>query len=253
MRTNRIAVITVFASGLVSAAAVAAPAANELLLSGPVESVDRASSVVTVLGHQISVKDVSSYSPGHIVNVFGSVQSDGSAKLAFVQDTQSYAASGDAVLVVGVVRSVDRTSGRAILDGSSIDYTALLSNVRFLPPTVGDVIRVVGTQPNGRGVVLASQIVSAAGISGGGNALGISGGGNAMGISGGGNAMGISGGGNAMGISGGGHALGISGGGNAMGISGGGHALGISGGGNAMGISGGGNAMGISGGGAPVR
>jgi len=244
MNTKRFAVLVGAAGGFFGAIAYAGPADLQLLLSGPVESVDLDVGSITVLGHQLGVKNAASFLPGHVVNVFGGVQSNGSTSAALVQDTLAYASSGDQVSIVGVVRAVDESSGHVIVDGARVDYTALLGSGRFPTPAVGDLVRVLGIQPSGRGVVLASQITAIAGVSGGGHGLG---------VSGGGNALGVSGGGNALGVSGGGHGLGVSGGGNAMGVSGGGNALGVSGGGHGLGVSGGGNALGVSGGGAPSR
>ena len=247
MNTTKIANVIALALGCLGGIAHSASPGNDLLLSGAVESVDRAAGSIVVLGHQLTVRDVSSYLPGHLVNVYGTVLSNGTAKAAVIQNTQTFMASGDPVSVVGVVRSIDRSSGQVTVDGSRIDYTPLLGNARFALPSIGDAVMVAGIQPSGRGVVLANQIVRMTGVSGNGNALGVSGNGNALGVSGNGNAMGVSGNGNAMGVSGNGNALGVSGNGNAMGVSGNGHALGVSGNGNALGVSGNGHALGVSG------
>ncbi|MBS0388528.1 MAG: hypothetical protein JSR15_08600 [Proteobacteria bacterium] len=210
MKTTKFALVTAVALGCVGVVAHSASAEYELLLSGPVESVDRTANSITVLGHQLTVKDASSYAPGHLVNVFGGIQANGIAKAAIVQNTQTFAASGDPVSVLGVVRSVDRYSGRVTVDGAVVDYTTLLGSARFVLPSVGDSIRVEGIQPSGRGVVIANQITMAAGVSGNGNALGVSGNGNALGVSGNGNALGVSGNGHSLGVSGNGNALGLS-------------------------------------------
>ena len=247
MNTRRIANVIALALGCIGGIAHSASPGNELLLSGAVESVDRAGGTIVVLGHRLAVRDASSYLPGHLVNVYGTLLSDGTAKAATVQNTQNFVASGDPVSVVGVVRSVDRSSGLVTVDGSRIDYTQLLGNARFALPSIGDSVMVAGIQPSGRGVVLANQIVRMTGVSGNGNALGVSGNGNALGVSGNGNALGVSGNGHALGVSGNGNALGVSGNGNALGVSGNGNALGVSGNGHGLGVSGNGNALGVSG------
>ena len=72
---------------------------QELLLSGPVESVDRRTKTVIVLGHHLTILDSSRILPGHKVNVFGNVGADGLTKAEFVQDTNIYAGSGDIVVL----------------------------------------------------------------------------------------------------------------------------------------------------------
>jgi len=67
---------------------------HELLLSGPVEAVDLKANKISVLGHQIAVRDASAYSPGGKINVFGDLSSRGVARMEMVQRTNRYAASG---------------------------------------------------------------------------------------------------------------------------------------------------------------
>ena len=218
----------VLAAGLTLGSMVAlahsAPGKYQVVLSGPIESVNRSTNSIVVLGHQLAVRDAAGFLPGHVVNVFGTVLDNGATRAAIVQNTMRYATSGDQVAVTGVVRVVDRLNGRVTVDGAMVDYTALLGNGRFSPPNIGESVQVLGTQPSAGGVVLAAQFITQprAGVSGGGNALGVSGGGSAMGVSGGGSALGVSGGGNALGVSGGGSVMGVSGGGSALGVSGGG-------------------------------
>jgi hypothetical protein len=229
--------------GSIAGLAQSASGKYQVILSGPIESVNRSANSIVVLGHQLTVRNAAGFQPGHVVNVFGAVLSNGSTKAAIVQNTLRYAAGGDQVAVTGVVRGVDGLSGRIIVDGAKVDYTALLGNGRFSPPAIGELVQVLGTQPRAGGIVLAAQLIKQppAGVSGGGNVLGVSGGGNVLGVSGGGNGLGVSGGGNGLGVSGGGNGLGVSGGGNGLGVSGGGNGLGVSGGGNGLGVSGGGS------------
>ena len=217
---------------LASTLVCSAPAQYQLLLSGPVEAVDHAKNSVTVLGHRLVVQDASAILLGHLVNVFGGFENS-SAKAAIVQDTSVFAASGDSVLLIGVVNAIDKSRGRVMVDGASVDYTALLAQPRFSLPAVGSSVRVIGTQPSGRGTVLAGAIVriGSAGVSSGGNGLGVSSGGNGLGVSSGGNGLGVSSGGNGLGVSSGGNGLGVSSGGNGLGVSSGGNGLGVSSGG----------------------
>ena len=174
-------------AALSASTAYSATGQQELLLSGPVESVDRSTKTVIVLGHHLTILDSSRILPGHKVNVFGKVGADGLTKAEFVQDTNIYAGSGDTVVVTGRVNAVDRSTGRVTIDGASVDYTALLSGSSFTAPSVGAAVRVIGTQPAGKGVILASEVIAAVGVSGSSfapKALGVSGSSQAVGVSG---------------------------------------------------------------------
>ena len=171
-----------------------------LLLSGPVESVDSATNTVNVLGHRLVLRDASAILPGHILNVFGGLASNGALKAAFVHDTAKYAASGDKVLVVGAVTALDRTRGTLYLSGAAVDYTPLLSNSRFVSPEVGDVLEITGTQPAGRNLILAGRISRSQGVNAGGQAVGVNAGGQAVGVNAGGQAVGVNAGGQAVGV-----------------------------------------------------
>ena len=160
-----------------------------LLLSGPVESVDNTKNTISVLGHRFVLKSTASILPGHRLNVFGGLASNGSLKAAMVQDTAQYAASGDKVLMVGAISAIDRSRGRLYLGGAAVDYTALLGNPQFMAPAVGEVVQISGTQPAGRNLILAAKINRTQGVNAGGQALGVNAGGKAVGVNAGGQAL----------------------------------------------------------------
>ena len=137
----------------------------QLLLSGPVESVDHKTNTINVVGHRIAVRDSSAYLPGYKINVFGGINTRGATSAAIVQRTNAYAASSDQVMVTGKVTTIDRTRGRVLVDGANVDYTTLLARSDFAIPAVGDAVRIVGIQPMGRGTILASEI-AALGVTG---------------------------------------------------------------------------------------
>ena len=203
----------------------------ELVLSGPVESVDRATNSITVLGHKFTTRDVSATALGRKINVYRSLEADRSLGSAILQYTPEYASSSDRVLVVGRVDAIDRGRGHVLVEGALVDYNSLLANATFSLPKLGAMIEVVGTQPGRTGIVLAGAISSAFSAPSSGQAVGTSSGGHAVGTSSGGHAVGTSSGGHAVGTSSGGQALGTSSGGQALGTSSGGQAVGTSSGG----------------------
>jgi hypothetical protein len=251
---------------------------RELLLSAPIEQLDRSADTVTVLGQKFHAQ-AGQLSVGEVVHVYGVLAKDGAIGDALVQGTDAYAANGDVVFVKGVVTNVDTLLGRAEVNGMTIDYTPQLANAGFVAPSIGDVIAVAASQPLSKGVLMAyaagmdayavgtaagnsisvaatglnnpsalpgsaSEHTGAAGMNGGGFAAGMNGGGAAAkGMNGGGSAAGMNGGGAAAkGMNGGGSAAGMNGGGSAAGMNGGGAAAkGMNGGGfRTAGMNGGG-------------
>jgi hypothetical protein len=239
---------------LASAAICAGPAAApyRLLLSGPVESVDKATNTISVLGHRFVLKNTASILPGHVLDVFGGLGSNGSLRAAMVQDTARYAASGDKILMVGAVTTIDRSRGRIYLGSAAVDYTPLLGNARFMAPEIGETVEISGTQPTGRNLILAGRISRIQGVNAGGQAVGVNAGGQALGVNAGGQAVGVNAGGQALGVNAGGQALGVNAGGQAVGVNAGGQALGVNAGGQAVGVNAGGQALGVNAGGQAV-
>jgi hypothetical protein len=227
MKTSKIAVTTGFA--MVFAATLVRPASDqyELLLAGPVESVNLATNTITVLGHRIAINDASTILPGHKINVFGKIEFGGSTRAAIVQDTNTYAGSGDQVLLIGKVDRVDRASGRLLMGGASVDYTALLAQPRFALPAVGNAIRITGTQPYSKGVVLASEIATPVGVIGSTQAAGVIGSTQAAGVIASTRAAGVIGSTQVAGVIGSTRAAGVIGSTQAAGVIGSTHVAGV--------------------------
>jgi hypothetical protein len=153
----------VLALGLLIAAGPAALMAGsgrtELILSGPVESVDAASRSVTVLNHRISVSDISGIAVGTLVNVYGGLQKNSWISGAVIENLSRYASGSDQIFLKGAVSAVDPSTGRISVGGALVDYTALLAASRFQVPRIGATVEVSGTQPGNRGVVLAASLL----------------------------------------------------------------------------------------------
>jgi len=130
---------------------------HELILSGAVETVDRATNSISVLGHTIVVRNAAAFEAGELVNVLGQLDSN-SYRLTAINNTGVYSTGVDRVVVRGRVTALNAATGRMQVDGSNIDYTALLANIGFKVPTVGAVVEAIGIQPQGRGFVLASSV-----------------------------------------------------------------------------------------------
>ena len=175
--------------------------AVELLLVGPVDSINARAGVVTILGQKVVYPAAGKLVLGDAVAVFGYTEPNGSFVATSITDEGQYVPGATSVFLAGAVQKADPAIGRVAVDGLTIDLTGTMSN-GVVAPAVGTRIKLVGIQPVAGGLIVAN------GISGGGtSSLGISGGGtSSLGISGGGTAsLGISGGGtSSLGISGGG-------------------------------------------------
>ena len=164
MKMTKTSMVAGVVVALGSVPALSSPGRYQLLLSGPVESVDYKANTISVVGHKISVGDSAAYLPGSKINVFGGINSRGS-RAGVRATTNTYATGSDRVMVTGKVTAIDSMRGRVSVDGANVDYTSLLSRTDFALPAVGAAVRVVGVQPAGKGVILAKAII-AVGVTG---------------------------------------------------------------------------------------
>jgi hypothetical protein len=153
----RAAIVLACATGSATAAEQSSQSA-ELLLSGPIEKVDAALGTVTIFGRDISTDHASDIAPGEIINVYGTLQKDGTISSAVVEPTSLYGSGGDPVYLKGFVSDVDAARAQIKIGGTTVDYTQELAGAEFSAPAVGQVIEVQATQPLVKGVLLASAM-----------------------------------------------------------------------------------------------
>jgi hypothetical protein len=188
-------------------------AKDQLLLLGPVESVDAKNGIAVVIGQKVLLKNLKRPLVGASVAVFGSLNSDGNIAATSIAPAGLYVSGASPIVLTGRIRAINPSLGRVTVGQSVIDFSSSLASNALPDLKIGDVVQFGGTQPASHGLVLANQFVVAQsdGIIGGGFSLsGIIGGGAALdGIIGGGSLTttdGIIGGGlvSAEGIIGGG-------------------------------------------------
>ena len=131
---------------------------TEFLISGPLEKVDAALGTVTVFGRDFVTDRASELAQGEIVNVYGSLQKDGSITNPVVEPTAQFGSGGDPVYLKGLVTDVNDELGQVQVSGTIVDYTQQLANAEFTEPLIGQVLAVEGTQPLVKGVLLASSM-----------------------------------------------------------------------------------------------
>ena len=175
----------------------------ELLISGPVESVQVASGFLTVMNHRVFARDMPAISVGSIVNVYGRLGKNGVISGAVVEDLARYGSGSESVFLKGQVSAVSVSTGHLVIGNSTVDYAALLSNSTFRLPALGDTVEISGTQPANRGVILASGVTSLtriAGVVSTGDKLGVVSTGNALGVVSTGDKLGVVSTGNKLGV-----------------------------------------------------
>src|SRR5580698_7980784 len=97
--------------GVSTFAAAESDGQTEFLISGPLEKVDAALGTVTVFGRDFVTDRASEMAPGEIVNIYGSLQHDGSITSAIVEPTAVYGSGADPVYLKGLVTDVDVALG----------------------------------------------------------------------------------------------------------------------------------------------
>jgi hypothetical protein len=115
------------------------------------------SDFVSVLGQTVFLNSsgISSVSLGMRVAVYGSIDMDtGGIVNATVVDSDLAGFAGNSPSFLnGIVDEVDSATGKAVVSGLLVDYTALLSD--GWAPSVGDEVAVSGYHYGGLGVLVA--------------------------------------------------------------------------------------------------
>ncbi|HLT90818.1 MAG TPA: hypothetical protein VKZ85_07730, partial [Woeseiaceae bacterium] len=117
----------------------------DLLVLGPVEHV--ADGFISVLGQ--TVFGVGGQNVGDVVAVFGSIDHETGG----IVNARVVPARSELSYLRGIVDAVDRSTGRAVVSGVTVDYTALLANGRM--PAIGDEVAVSGRAYSGLGLLVA--------------------------------------------------------------------------------------------------
>ena len=131
---------------------------SELVLSGPVESIDLSNGVFTSLGQTVMASHdmLNSMSLGDLVSVTGSVAGPGWLYADAVEIADSgYVPGATEIFVSGIPSGVDRSLGQVQLGGLSIDYTPALSSGSI--PS-GQMLGFRGIQPNSHGVLISDAV-----------------------------------------------------------------------------------------------
>jgi hypothetical protein len=137
-------------------------------LRGPVEKIDQENSSITVYGRQFALDPstelfqlaLSEISAGQTFDVEVLTEANDLQKLkkAVMRPVSDMHVPGvSKVVVTGQISSVDTLSGTAKIEGVTFDYSAILS-AHPVSLDVGDLVQVVGTQPQTGGMVLVGQI-----------------------------------------------------------------------------------------------
>src|SRR5438874_4650151 len=155
---------------------------GELLVIGPVESVNATESTATILGQLVHTAAIDAVAVGNTVAVFGTARADGTIEASAIQSRGIYVPGATSIFVSGTVQRAEPALGRVVVSGVTVDLTSAMSYGMF-SPAVGSKLAISGTQPVSRGLVLVSGTrASVQGIAGTGSSVnGIAGTGSSVG------------------------------------------------------------------------
>src|SRR5436853_68851 len=128
---------------------------GELLVIGPVESVNAADSTATILGQLVHTAAIDAIAVGNTVAVFGTARADGTIEASAIQSRGTYVPGATSIFVSGTVQRAEPALGRVVVSGVTVDLTSAMSYGVF-SPAVGSKLAISGTQPVSRGLVLVS-------------------------------------------------------------------------------------------------
>ena len=128
---------------------------GELLVIGPVESVNAADSTATILGQRVHTATIDAIAVGNTVAVFGAARADGTIEASLIQSRGIYVPGATSIFVSGTVQRAEPALGRVVVSGVTVDLTSAMSHGMF-SPAVGSRLAISGTQPVSRGLVLVS-------------------------------------------------------------------------------------------------
>ena len=134
---------------------------SNLLLRGPIENIDAASSRILVLGQWLPVtaSQIASSKVGQFVAVYGSLTSSGKYVISALLhiDSIRYVPGATNVFIKGLVSSADRSAGSLRIGALSVDYTAALSQRGDLVISKGEEVALRGWQYGEFGSVYAQS------------------------------------------------------------------------------------------------
>ncbi len=134
----------------------------ELLVIGPVESINAVDRTATILGQRVHTAMVDALAVGNAVAVFGTARADGTIEASAIQLRGIYVPGATSIFVSGTVQRAEPALGRVVVNGVTVDLTSAMS-YGMLSPAVGSKLAISGIQPVGRGTVLVSGIAGTGG------------------------------------------------------------------------------------------
>jgi hypothetical protein len=147
---------------------------DQMLLRGPVDSVNTRTSQIQVLGQWLTVAGSAvSELQGHMVAVDGAIDASGGYLVSNIEDLNSvqYVAGATPVYFSGVIQSVNKSAGSFVVGGVSVDYTAALSSLQPDNLMVGSVASFNAVRFTDVKKMYAAEGVAVANVALGSNAI----------------------------------------------------------------------------------
>jgi len=141
---------------------------GQLMLLGPIDSVDQARGTITVLGRkfqlptgQAGAQILNSYASGVSLQiaVLGTLSTSGKIANLHIQVLRApYVPGVSEIVLTGIVQALDVTTGLVVINGVAVDYNSLLQT-RVYAMRVGNIVTVRGTMPQAGQAINASVLV----------------------------------------------------------------------------------------------
>src|ERR1700736_2577025 len=157
MKTSISAVVAMLVATAAMSVGIAQGRGPELLVVGPVESIDALNRTAIVLGQHVQTNAAGVLVVGDSVAVFGTPNRDGSIRASAIQSRGLYVPGPTSIFIAGTVERAEPSVGRIVVNGVKVDLTSVMSR-GVLAPALGSKLAISGTQPVSHGLVLVDGI-----------------------------------------------------------------------------------------------
>jgi hypothetical protein len=113
---------------------------------------------MTVLGRNVQTDAASQFAVGQVVEVYGTLATDGTISASSVKAKGEYVPGASIVMTKGVVTATHPGVGTLSIGSALVDYTALLSDRDVSGVAVGDTVEIAGIQPVAQGTIIANVV-----------------------------------------------------------------------------------------------
>ena len=131
---------------------------SQVLIRGPVEALNEQTAQVKVLGQWVASSGASEGIEGQVVAVSGAIDARGNYVVSGIQQLgMGYVEGATPVFLSGVISSMNKAVGVAVVGGISVDYTGALHSLAAESLAVGKVVSFSGVHYSGDKIYATSE------------------------------------------------------------------------------------------------